>query len=232
MNPLILVVEDEAPQAEVLSYNLRKEGFDVVVAKDGAEALEKIEEKCPDLLIIDWMLPEYSGVEVCKRLRKNPQSCVLPIIMLTARGEESDRVLGLDSGADDYVVKPYSLKEIIARVRAQLRRAVAGGGNVGEQLLEVEDLTMDLDSHKVKRAGKTIHLSPIEFKLLKTFLEKPGKVYSRNSLLNRVWGTNVYVADRTIDVHIRRLRKALNANGGRDVIRTVRGSGYSIDINK
>ncbi len=232
MSPLILIVEDEAPQAEALRYNLDKEGFETAVAATGVEALEMVEQKQPDLAIIDWMLPEYSGVEICRRLRKGPETKNLPIIMLTARGEESDKVLGLDSGADDYVVKPYSPREIVARVRALLRRS---NSETSAETLEYAGVVMDLDTHKVMRGDgpidsiRPIHLGPTEFRLLKVLMERPGKVFSRESLLNRVWDRDIHVEDRTIDAHIRRLRKALNADGDHDIIRTVRGSGYAID---
>ncbi|MBL6958801.1 MAG: phosphate regulon transcriptional regulator PhoB [Rhodospirillales bacterium] len=227
MEDLILIVEDEPPQVEVLRYNLESEGFRTVVATGGEEALLLVKEEEPDLVVLDWMLPDLSGIEVCRQLKARPDSKTLPVIMLTARGEESDRVRGLDTGADDYVTKPYSPGEIIARIRAVLRRAHP---ERDEQLLKYADVTMDLAQHKVIRDGKSIHLGPTEFRLLKTLMERPGRVFSREQLLDRAWGRDIYVESRTVDVHIRRLRKALNVDGAPDLIRTVRGAGYAIDI--
>ena len=227
MEDLILIVEDEPPQVEVLRYNLESEGFRTVVATGGEEALLVVKEEEPDLVVLDWMLPDLSGIEVCRQLKARPDSKTLPVIMLTARGEESDRVRGLDTGADDYVTKPYSPGEIIARIRAVLRRAHP---ERDEQLLKYADVTMDLAQHKVIRDGKSIHLGPTEFRLLKTLMERPGRVFSREQLLDRAWGRDIYVESRTVDVHIRRLRKALNVDGAPDLIRTVRGAGYAIDI--
>lgn len=226
MSALILIVEDEPPQAELLKYNLEKAGYQTLVATEGDEALRVIEEEMPDLILLDWMLPEVSGIEICRRLRQNPATKSLPIIMLTARGEEGDRVLGLDVGADDYIVKPYSPKEMISRVNAILRRVNA---HQSTDLLRFGDLEMNLASHKVSRNGRSIHLGPKEFKLLNILLEKPTKVFSRETLLNRAWGKDIYVEDRTVDVHIGRLRKALNKDADKDLIRTVRGVGYSLD---
>jgi len=226
VSALILIVEDEAPQVEVLRYNLEREGYTIVVASDGEEALEAVTLHHPDLAIIDWMLPERSGVEVCRHIRANTETQRLPIIMLTARGEESDRVLGLDSGADDYVVKPYSPREMVARVRALLRRT-RPENDEGQILFE--DVLLDVISHKVTRDGQRIQLGPTEYRILKVLMGKPGRVYSRERLLDRVWGSGIYVEARTVDVHIGRLRKALKAHGGTDLIRTVRGSGYAID---
>ena len=223
---LILIVEDEAPQVEVLRYNLEREGYRIVVAMDGEEALEAVAIHHPDLAIIDWMLPQRSGVEICRHIRANVETQRLPIIMLTARGEESDRVLGLDSGADDYVIKPYSPREMVARVRALLRRTRPEND---EGQIIFEDILLDIVSHKVTRGDKRIALGPTEYRILKVLMEKPGRVYSRERLLDRVWGSDIDVEDRTVDVHIGRLRKALKANGGSDLIRTVRGSGYAID---
>lgn len=226
MKPLILIVEDEAPLAEMLSYNLDKAGFRTTLAATGEDALQWIDVEQPDLAVIDWMLPDRSGVEICRTLRSQDETRNLPVIMLTARGEESDRVLGLESGADDYVVKPYSPRELIARINALLRRSDANGDAAR---LEYADIVIDLDAHKVTRAGTPIHLSPTCFKLLRTLMERPGRVFSRERLLGRVWGGEVYVEDRTVDVHIRRLRKEINVQGRRDLIRTVRGVGYAID---
>ncbi len=223
---MILVVEDEAPLAEVLRYNLEGEGFRVAVAGDGRAALEKLEESPPDLVVLDWMLPETSGLEICRTMRRRPELRSVPVIMLTAKGEETDRVRGLDAGADDYVVKPFSPKELVARVRAVLRRTKAGAS--GEPL-RAGPIEMDLETHRVRRDGVEVALAPTEFRLLRVLLERPGRVYSREQLLDLVWGRDIYVEARTVDVHIRRLRVALNANGAKDVIRTVRSEGYSLE---
>jgi len=224
--PTVLIVEDEAPLVTLLRYNLEKEGFQVCDAADGEEALVQIAERRPDVVLLDWMLPLVSGIEVCRRIRRSPENRALPIIMLTARGEESDRVRGLDSGADDYVVKPFSTSELVARLRAVIRRAQPSGG---EEVLHFADVRMDLAAHRVSRADKPIHLGPTEFRLLRHLLRYPGRVFSREQLLDAVWGHDVYVEPRTVDVHIRRLRKALNAGGDMDVVRTVRSAGYAID---
>ncbi len=229
MEALILIVEDEAPQAEMLRYNLEKEGFRTVLAVTGEEAVQRIEIEVPDLVVVDWMLPERSGIDVCRQLRARPDTRELPIIMLTARGEEGDRVLGLEAGADDYVIKPYSPREMIARVKALLRRAQ---NQVTAERYEYAGIVMDLASHKVTRDGAPVHLGPTSFKLLEALMERPGRVYSRERLLNRVWGGDVFVEPRTVDVHVRRLRKALNNAGGADLVRTVRGSGYALDTQK
>ncbi len=226
MDPLILIVEDEPPQAEMLRYNLESKGFRTVVATGGEEGLLLVEEEDPDLVILDWMLPDLSGIEVCRRLKTKPRTKTLPVIMLTARGEEGDRVRGLDSGADDYVVKPFSPGEMVARVRAVLRRSHPA---LADQLLQYADLTVDLAQHKVLRGGKSIHLGPTEFRLLRTLMESPGRVFSREQLLDKAWGRDIFVETRTVDVHIRRLRKALNIEGAQDLIRTVRAVGYAID---
>ena len=226
MKANILVVEDEPPLVEVLRYNLEKEGYLVNVAENGAQALSKVHESPPDLVILDWMLPELSGIEVCRRLREDPDSREVPVIMLTARGEEADRVKGLASGADDYVVKPFSPAELLARVRAVLRRSTS---SAPDETLTYRDLTMDLAAHKVTRAGRSIHLGPTEFRLLRVLLKRPGRVFSREQLLDLAWGRDIYLEARTIDVHIRRLRKALNNPGEKDYIRTVRGAGYALD---
>ena len=226
MEAIILIVEDEAPQAEMLRYNLESAGFGVIHADNGEEALLLVEEENPDLVLLDWMLPEVSGIEVCRRLRERAGGRELPIIMLTARGEEADRVRGLETGADDYVVKPFSPGELVARVKALLRRANPA---LAEDVLEVGDICMDIARHKVSRNGADVHLGPTEYKLLKTLMEKPGRVFSRESLQDKVWGRDVYIEARTIDVHIRRLRKALNEGDQPDPIRTVRGEGYAIE---
>jgi len=225
-SPLILIVEDEAPQAEMLRYNLEKSGFRTRVATDGEKALQSMDIEIPDLVVVDWMMPERSGIEVCRILRSRNGTRKLPIIMLTARGEEGDRVLGLEAGADDYVVKPYSPREMVARVQALLRRS---DDSSDASIIRFSDVELDLDSYRVNRDGHPVHLSPTCFKLLAVLIKRPGQVYSRERLLSKVWGDNVYVEDRTIDVHIRRLRKALNANGGKDIVRTVRGAGYAMD---
>jgi two-component system phosphate regulon response regulator PhoB len=226
VKPLVLIVEDEAPLVTLLRYNLEQEGFDVAEAVDGEEALVRIAEAKPDAVLLDWMLPNVSGIEVCRQLRRAPSTRGVPIIMLTARGEETDRVRGLNSGADDYVVKPFSPSELIARLRAVIRRAQP---SAGEEVLHYADLRMDLIAHRLTRNGAPIHLGPTEFRLLRHFLQNPGRVFSREQLLDRVWGQDSEVEIRTVDVHIRRLRKALNANGGSDLLRTVRSVGYALD---
>ncbi len=226
MKPQILVVEDEPPLVEVLRYNLEKEGYRVDVAEDGAAALDKVRQIAPDLIILDWMLPELSGIEVCRQLREDPESKDVPVIMLTARGEEADRVKGFASGADDYVVKPFSPAELLARVRAVLRRSIS---SAPDETLTYGDLTMDLAAHKVVRGKRPVHLGPTEFRLLRVLLKRPGRVFSREQLLDLAWGRDIYLEARTIDVHIRRLRKQLNGPGEADLIRTVRGAGYALD---
>ncbi|KIT16193.1 phosphate regulon transcriptional regulator PhoB [Jannaschia aquimarina] len=224
--PSVLVVEDEAPQREILVYNLEAEGYEVAQATSGDAALDMAREDSPDLILLDWMLPEISGIEVCRRLKARSETRDIPVIMISARAEEVDRVRGLETGADDYVVKPYSVVELMARVRTQLRRVRPGA--VGE-LLEFDDVSVDTGAHRVYRAGEELHLGPTEFRLLTTFLERPGRVWSREQLLDRVWGRDIYVDSRTVDVHVGRLRKALrNATGTDDPIRTVRGAGYAL----
>ena len=226
MTPLILVVEDEAALVTLLRYNLEREGFRVAEARDGEEALLMAREQKPDLVILDWMLPLLSGLEVCRQLRRGPETRTVPIIMLTARGEEGDKLRGLDSGADDYVTKPFSPSELIARIRAALRRSRP---TTNGESLQFEDLSMDLAAHRVRRRGRDIHLGPTEFRLLRYLMEHQGRVFSREQLLDMVWGQDVYVEPRTVDVHIRRLRKAINAPSETDLIRTVRSAGYSLD---
>ncbi len=226
MRPRILLVEDDANLVELIRYNLDKEGFDVVSTPDGEEALVLAEEERPDLVVLDWMIANLSGIEVCRRLRRAPETSGLPIIMLTARAEEGDRVRGLETGADDYVTKPFSPRELVARVRALLRRlrpALSGGH------LEYGGIVMDTNAHKVTRDGVAVQLGPTEFRLLRHFLEHPGRVFSREQLLDAVWGRDVYVEQRTVDVHIRRLRKAINGEDLPDLIRTVRSAGYALD---
>jgi two-component system phosphate regulon response regulator PhoB len=223
--PLVLVVEDEEAQREVLAYNLEAEGFDVSRAADGEEALDRVAEMPPDVIVLDWMLPHVSGIEVCRRLKLKPETRGVPIIMLSARSEEVDRVRGLETGADDYVVKPYSIVELMARVRAQLRRTRPS--SVGE-VLEFEDIRLDAETHRVTRGGRELKLGPTEFRLLATLMEKPGRVWTREQLLDRVWGREAFLDTRTVDVHVGRLRKALGRHGGEDPIRTVRGAGYAL----
>ena len=225
--PYILVVEDEEALATLLHYNLEKEGAKVDLCADGEEALIRIDEKLPDLVILDWMLPTVSGIEVCRRLRQRSATRNLPIIMLTARGEESDRVRGLDTGADDYIVKPFLMSELAARVRAVLRRIRPG---LAEDRIRQGDIVIDRSAHRVKRGGKDVHLGPTEFRLLDYFMQHPGRVFSREQLLNAVWGSDVYVETRTVDVHIGRLRRALTGDATPDPIRTVRSAGYALDL--
>lgn len=223
--PNVLVVEDEPAQREVLSYNLAAEGFRVCQAENGEDALMLIEEDTPDVIVLDWMMPNLSGIEVCRRLKTRPATRSIPIIMLSARSEEVDKVRGLETGADDYVIKPYSVVELMARVRAQLRRSRPSAVGV---LLEFGDIVLDAETHKVTRAGKPVKLGPTEFRLLRNFMEKPARVWSREQLLDRVWGRDIYVDTRTVDVHVGRLRKALMQHGGDDPVRTVRGAGYAL----
>ncbi|MEX2643786.1 MAG: phosphate regulon transcriptional regulator PhoB [Acetobacterales bacterium] len=226
--PLVLVVEDEASLVTMLRYNLEKDGFRTAEAVDGEEALTVVSEQKPDLVILDWMLPVVSGLEVCRQLRRKRETRDVPIIMLTARGEESDRVRGLDTGADDYLTKPFAVSELLARVRALLRRSRRIDG---EEVLEFSDVRMDLSAHRVTRDGRAVHLGPTEFRLLEFFMRNPRRVFSREELLNSVWGPDIHVEPRTVDVHIRRLRKALNEEGDTDIIRTVRAAGYALDTN-
>ena len=223
--PTVLIVEDEPAQREVLAYNLEAEGYRVTRAENGEEALILVDEDTPDLIVLDWMLPSVSGIEICRQLKTRSETRGLPIIMLSARSEEVDRVRGLETGADDYVIKPYSVVELMARVRLQLRRTRPS--TVGERL-EFGDIVLDSESHKVFRGESLVKLGPTEFRLLSTFMEKPGRVWSREQLLDRVWGRDIYVDTRTVDVHIGRLRKALCAHGGADPVRTVRGAGYAL----
>ncbi len=223
--PRVLVVEDEPAQREVLAYNLEAEGFHVEKAENGEEALLLVDEEAPDVIVLDWMLPNVSGIEICRQLKTRSETRNVPIIMLSARSEEIDRVRGLETGADDYVVKPYSVAELMARIRAQLRRTRPS--SVGEKLT-FENIVLDAETHKVFRDEKLLKLGPTEFRLLTTFMEKPGRVWSREQLLDRVWGRDIYVDTRTVDVHIGRLRKALCQHGGNDPVRTVRGAGYAL----
>tara|TARA_R110002012_G_scaffold319512_1_gene540450 strand:+ start:216 stop:905 length:690 start_codon:yes stop_codon:yes gene_type:complete len=223
--PQVLLVEDEPAQREVLAYNLEAEGFEVRRAEDGEEAMLLVSEAAPDLVILDWMMPLMSGIEVCRQLKTRESTRHIPVIMLSARSEEVDTVRGLETGADDYVIKPYNLRELMARVRTQLHRtrpAAAGA------LLSFDDIQLDPERHRVSRAGSELKLGPTEYRLLTTLLEKPGRVFSRDQLLDHVWGRDIYVDTRTVDVHIARLRKALTREGGGDPIRTVRGAGYAL----
>lgn len=223
--PHVLIVEDEASQREILAYNLEAEGFDVSRAESGDDALTVFEEVAPDIVVLDWMLPGVSGIEICRQLKRRDVGQGVPIIMLSARTEESDRVRGLETGADDYVTKPYSVAELMARVRAQLRRTRPV--TVGE-VLEFDGIKLDPETHRVTREGEELRLGPTEFRLLSTLMEKPGRVWSREQLLDRVWGRDIYVDSRTVDVHVGRLRKALGVPRMPDPIRTVRGAGYAL----
>ncbi len=223
--PHVLVVEDEPAQREVLFYNLEAEGFRVTTAGNGEDGLMMVQEDPPDVMVLDWMLPSVSGIEVCRQLKARPETRDIPIIMLSARSEEVDKVRGLETGADDYVVKPYSVSELLARVRTQLRRVRPS--TVG-QVLVFEDIALDSETHRVTRGGLSLKLGPTEFRLLATLMEKPGRVWSREQLLDRVWGRDIYVDTRTVDVHVGRLRKALMHHGGPDPLRTVRGAGYAL----
>ncbi|MBU3001480.1 MULTISPECIES: phosphate regulon transcriptional regulator PhoB [Roseovarius] len=223
--PCVLLVEDEPAQRDILTYNLEADGFEVAAAENGEEALLLVDEVSPDIIVLDWMLPNVSGIEVCRQLKSRSDTRGVPIIMLSARSEEVDRVRGLETGADDYVVKPYSVAELMARVRAQLRRTRPAA--MGARL-EFDDIVLDAETHRVTRADQSLKLGPTEFRLLSTFMEKPGRVWSREQLLDRVWGRDIYVDTRTVDVHIGRLRKALCQYGGDDPLRTVRGAGYAL----
>jgi two-component system phosphate regulon response regulator PhoB len=227
MKPYIIIAEDEDALGTLLSYNLEKEGYDVGLATDGDEALMMVRERLPDLLVCDWMMPKVSGIEVCRRLRQQTATRNLPIVMLTARSEETDRIRGLDTGADDYVVKPFSMVELMARIRAVLRRIRPA---LSEDRVEFGEISVDRLSHRVQRSGRDIHLGPTEYKLLDYLMQYPRRVFSREQLLDAVWGNDVYVEARTVDVHVGRLRKALNNGDQFDPIRTVRSAGYSLDM--
>jgi len=221
----ILIVEDEPAQRTILSYNLSREGYQIVEAADGDEAILLVQENEFDLILLDWMLPEVSGIEICRRLKRGQKTKDIPIIMLSARGEDADKVRGLDTGADDYLSKPYSLPELLARVRSQLRRVGSASAN---ESLSFEGITLNPLTHKVTRDDHEVHLGPTEFRLLTTFLERPGRVWSREQLLSRVWQQDTDVETRTVDVHVGRLRKALELDGMPNPIRTVRGAGYAL----
>ncbi|WP_031554383.1 phosphate regulon transcriptional regulator PhoB [Parvularcula oceani] len=222
----VLVVEDEEALQALLDYNLGKEGFEVTLVGDGEEALLKIEEDRPDVIVLDWMLPNVSGIEVCRRVRSKHETQNIPIVMLTARGEEADRIRGLDMGADDYLTKPFSMGELAARIRAVLRRIRPA---LVAETVTAGDIAVDRAAHRVRRGETEIHLGPTEFRLLDHLIQNPGRVFSREQLLNAVWGSDVFVEARTVDVHIGRLRKALCKHGHDDPIRTVRSAGYALE---
>jgi two-component system phosphate regulon response regulator PhoB len=226
MTATILIVEDEADLSELMRYNLEAEGFRIVSAESGDEAVERIRDGVPDLILLDWMLPGLSGIELCRRWRSRDETARTPIIMVTARGEEEERVRGLATGADDYIVKPFSMPELIARIQALLRRS---SPQLVSNSLKAGDLELDRQSHRVRRAGRDLHLGPTEYRLLEYLMRHPGRVYSREQLLDGVWGNDVYVDERTVDVHVGRLRKAINRGREADPIRTVRGAGYAFD---
>lgn len=225
MKPFIIIAEDEPAVSELLRYNLEAQGYETAIARDGDEALLLIEERTPDLILLDWMLPKVSGIEICRRVRSRTDLANLPIIMLTAKTEEADRVRGLEMGADDYVTKPFSTNELIARVKAVLRRIRPA---LVHDMIHVGDISIDRTTHSVTRNGQHIHLGPTEFRLLEYFAQHPKRVFSREQLLDGVWGSDVYVEARTVDVHVGRLRKALMSEGGDNPIRTVRSAGYSL----
>ena len=223
--PTILVVEDEQAQRLILQHNLEEAGYEVVTAEDGEVGLEHIKDYKPDIIVLDWMMPKLSGIELCRQIKSASNTKKTPVIMLSARSEEVDRIRGLEIGADDYISKPYSIKEILVRIKGQLRRVREAA--VAEKL-SFEGIELNMETYKVFRSGEEIKLGPTEFRLLATFLEKPGKVWSRDALLDRVWGRDIYVDTRTVDVHIGRLRRALCKNGEQDIVRTVRGAGYAL----
>jgi two-component system, OmpR family, phosphate regulon response regulator PhoB len=224
--PLVLVVEDEAALVTMMRYNLEKQGFRVDEAADGQEALLRISEAPPDLVLLDWMLPVMSGIEVCRQIRRRAETRDLPVIMVTARTDDQDAVRGLNTGADDYVTKPFNMDALLARVRALLRRA---GGAPAKATLGFHDIVLDQASHRVQRNGRAIQMGPTEYRLLEFFLQHPRRVFSREEVLDAVWGPDIHVEPRTVDVHIRRLRKAINADSELDVVRTVRSAGYALD---
>jgi two-component system, OmpR family, phosphate regulon response regulator PhoB len=226
MPATVLIVEDETDLSELMRYNLEAEGFRIVSAESGDEAVERIRDGVPDLILLDWMLPGLSGIELCRRWRSREETARTPIIMITARGEEEERVRGLATGADDYVVKPFSMPELVARIQALLRRS---SPQLVTNILKAGDLELDRQSHRVRRASRDLHLGPTEYRLLEYLMRHPGRVYSREQLLDGVWGNDVYVDERTVDVHVGRLRKAINRGREQDPIRTVRGAGYAFD---
>ncbi len=222
----VLIVEDEEPLTLLIRYNLEAEGYEVEAVARGDEAEGRIREATPDLILLDWMLPGISGIELCRRIRARPETAQLPIIMLTARGEEGERIRGLATGADDYVVKPFSIPELMARIKAILRRSKP---ELVASVLTAGDIELNRETHRVRRSGREVHLGPTEFRLLEFLMQSPGRVFSREQLLDGVWGRDVYVDERTVDVHVGRLRKAINRGRRSDPIRTVRGAGYSFD---
>ncbi len=226
MKPTVMIVEDEEALLTLLQYNLDKEGYKVITASDGEEAVLMIKETTPDLVLLDWMLPSLSGIEICRRLRARDETRNLPIIMITARGEEGDRIRGLDTGADDYLTKPFSMTELLARVRAVMRRIRPA---LTEDMITFGDIVVDRAAHRVRRGEREVRLGPTEYRLLDHLIQHPGRVFSREQLLDAVWGSDVYVEARTVDVHVGRLRRALNDKGEKDPIRTVRSAGYSLD---
>lgn len=226
MKPTVLIVEDEEALSTLLQYNLGKEGYQVITASDGEEAAILIRERVPDLVLLDWMLPGLSGIELCRRLRSRSETRNLPIIMITARGEEADRIRGLDTGADDYVSKPFSITELLARIRAVMRRIRPA---LADDIVTFGEIIVDRAAHRVRRGDREVHLGPIEYRLLDHLIQHPGRVFNREQLLDAVWGSDIYVEARTVDVHVGRLRKALNQSGERDPIRTVRSAGYALD---
>ena len=227
--PMVLVVEDEASLVAMLRYNLEKQGYRVEEAVDGQEAIARITESPPDLVLLDWMLPVMSGIEVCRQIRRRPATRDLPVIMVTARSEDQDAVRGLNTGADDYITKPFSMDALLARIRALLRRA---GPPTTRGQLEFHDILMDQSAHRVQRNGRAVHLGPTEYRLLEFLMQHPRRVFSREELLNAVWGRDIHVEPRTVDVHIRRLRKSINGDGELDVVRTVRAAGYALDTEQ
>ena len=222
----VLIVEDEEALGTLLEYNLTKEGFETILVRDGEEALLRVEEERPDAVVLDWMLPSVSGIEVCRRLRAGPETQNIPVVMLTARSEESDKIRGLETGADDYLTKPFSMGELAARIRAVLRRIRPG---LVADTVTVGDIEVDRAAHRVRRGGEEVRLGPTEYRLLNHLIQNPGRVFSREQLLNAVWGSDVYVEARTVDVHIGRLRKALRKHGEGDPVRTVRSAGYALE---
>jgi two-component system phosphate regulon response regulator PhoB len=228
MNPTVLVVEDDTALCELLTWNLSAEGYEVRSTADGEEALLMVREQTPDAIVLDWMIEQVPGIEVCRQLRKDKETSQIPIIMLTARGEEEDMIRGLKTGADDYVTKPFSPRELMARIEALLRRARP---SLAGSVLQWGDIELDATSHRVRRGGEPLHLGPTEFRLLRYFMERPNRVVSRQQILDGVWGMDSDIDERTVDVHIRRLRKAINRDGDTDPIRTVRAAGYAMDVN-
>jgi len=226
MSIQVLVIEDEEALQGLLEYNLQKEGYKVAIEGDGGEALTAVAEHSPDIILLDWMLPNKNGIDICRALRKDSKTSKIPIIMITARAEEEDKLRGLDYGADDYITKPFSISEVIARIRAVLRRV---NPSIAGDIASFGDITLDREQMRVRRGDRTIDLGPTEFRLFEVLIQRPGRVYSREQLLDRVWGQEVYVENRTVDVHVGRLRKALNQSGDNDPIRTVRAAGYALD---